>query len=212
MIRRSFVVVSVLGAMLACSCTPTVRIGAGAEEGPRRFELTPTSGRGSAPVASRTDGGESITTVAIPRPEIAPSLDRDRISVRVGSYERQSLAGARWTDRVGTILQVAVLETFERSPRTRAVREDFSGVSSVTLRIDVREFAADLDPERDPAAHVEMHAQLVDTASPAIIAARSFSVRVPIEGAGAQAIVAALDRATGEVLSDLRSWVRTALG
>ena len=174
-------------------------------------------------------GGESDPTTIYspdPRPVLDPALptvswqlalgstsgartvDSYRIAVRPTPGEIQVYRGASWARTPGEMLQSTVLRALEDSGRIASVARQGTGVAAdYRLVIDLRRFEADYAGNAVPAATIEFNAKLIHGVDQAIVASRTFLQTQPATGTDVPQVVAAFDRALGNVSGELAAWV-----
>jgi len=174
-------------------------------------------------------GGESDPTTIYspdPRPVLDPALptvswqlalgstsgartvDSYRIAVRPTPGEIQVYRGASWARTPGEMLQSTVLRALEDSGKIASVARQGTGVAAdYRLVIDLRRFEADYAGNAVPAATIEFNAKLIHGVDQAIVASRTFLQTQPATGTDVPQVVAAFDRALGNVSGELAAWV-----
>ena len=174
-------------------------------------------------------GGESGPTTIYspdPRPVLDPALptvswqlalgstsgartvDSYRIAVRPTPGEIQVYRGASWARTPGEMLQSTVLRALEDSGKIASVARQGTGVAAdYRLVIDLRRFEADYAGNAVPAATIEFNAKLIHGVDQAIVASRTFLQTQPATGTDVPQVVAAFDRALGNVSGELAAWV-----
>ena len=170
---------------------------------PRLFRLTPKSTFGAELPIARWQ-----LVIEVP---IAPAgLDTTRIALHRNATELLHYARANWTDRAPTMAQTLIVESFENSGKIVAVGRESLGLrADYVLKTELREFQSEY-AGKQPTAHVEINAKLVQMPRRAIVAAKRFNARVPAGADRIEDIVAAFDVALGKVLKDLVSWTLIA--
>jgi cholesterol transport system auxiliary component len=179
---------TVLAAFLvSCSSTPA----------PETFDL-------SAPREVKASGGGRAQLVVV-QPTALQVIDSDRIIVRPKVGQVTYLTGAQWADRLPTLVQTRLIQTFENAHKIASVgRPDDKFVADATLVSEIRTF--EIDASQGSEAVVEMSGKLVNERSGRITAAKLFAARVPAAGTTGPQASAALDRALQEVLRDIVAW------
>ena len=174
-------------------------------------------------------GGESDPTTIYspdPRPVLDPALptvswqlalgstsgartvDSYRIAVRPTPGEIQVYRGASWARTPGEMLQSTVLRALEDSGKIASVARQGTGVAAdYRLVLDLRRFEADYAGNAVPAATIEFNAKLIHGVDQAIVASRTFLQTQPATGTDVPQVVAAFDRALGNVSGELAAWV-----
>ena len=180
------VVVLLAGGLAACS-TPA----------PSTFDLTaPSDVR-----AARGSGAQLVVAA----PTALQVIDSDRIMVRGRAGEVSYLPGVQWADRLPSLVQTRLIQTFENAHRIGSVgRPDDKIVPDATLVTEIRSF--EIDASAGATARVEISAKLVGESTGRIRAARLFSAGVPAAGLTGPQASAALDQALHEVLRDVVAW------
>ncbi len=136
-------------------------------------------------------------------------LDSNRIAVRPSPRQLQYFAGARWTERSPRMVQSLLLETFEDTGKIVAVGRQTIGLrSDYNLKSELRAFQAEYFEDGKPIkVRIRLHVKLVRQPRQEIVAARTFHYVQVATGRKMPEVVAAFDRALGEVLREVVSWV-----
>lgn len=180
------VLVLLAGGLTACS-TPA----------PSTFDLTaPSDVR-----AARGSGAQLVVAA----PTALQAIDSDRIMVRGRAGEVSYLPGVQWADRLPSLIQTRLIQTFENAHRIGSVgRPDDKIVPDTTLVTEIRAF--EINASAGATATVEISAKLIGEATGRIRAAQLFSARVPTAGLTGPQASAALDQALHDVLRDIVAW------
>src|SRR4051812_9910600 len=185
--RRLAILAALLLAGLAACSTPA----------PTTFDL-------SAPSDVRPARGSGAQLV-VATPSALQVIDSDRIMVRGRNAEVSYLPGAQWADRIPSLVQTRLIQTFENAKRIGSVgRPDDKIVPDATLVTEIRSF--EIDVAGGATAVVQISAKLVVESSGRIRAAQVFTARAPATGAGGPQATAALDQALQVVLRDIVAW------
>jgi cholesterol transport system auxiliary component len=139
--------------------------------------------------------------LAISVPDATLPANSDGIVVRTSSQSVAYLEGAQWVDRLPTLIQSRLIESFQNAHVLRAVGRP-GILADATLQTTLRRF--DLDAARSEAA-VEIFAQLIGT-SGRILAGHSFAATVPVPSAEPAAVTTALDMALRQVMREIVMW------
>jgi cholesterol transport system auxiliary component len=169
---------------LLAACSPAPRA---------TFDLTAVSG-GFAAHAGRGQ-------LAILRPDATLPADSDRIVVRADPQSVAYLTGAQWADKLPSLVQSRLIESFQNAHLLRAVGRP-GMLADFSLQTSIRRF--DLDTARGEAT-VEISAQILGQ-SGRIIAGRLFSGTVPVASSDPSTVAAALDAALAQVMRDIVTW------
>jgi cholesterol transport system auxiliary component len=139
--------------------------------------------------------------VAIREPVTSLDLDSQRILVRTSPETVAYLTGAQWADRLPTLIQTRLVQTFQNAHLLDSVGRAGAGFSSnFSLELDVRAF--ELDAKRVQGV-VDIAAKIVDDRGGRIVASRIFRIEVPSAGtSGVQASVA-LNTALSAVMTQI---------
>ena len=139
--------------------------------------------------------------VAIREPVTSLDLDSQRILVRTSPETVAYLTGAQWADRLPTLIQTRLVQTFQNAHLLDLVGRAGAGFSSnFSLELDVRAF--ELDAKRVQGV-VDIAAKIVDDRGGRIVASRIFRMEVPSAGtSGVQASVA-LNTALSAVMTQI---------
>ena len=172
-----------------------------------RFGQLPTAAAQAAPAAG---------TVGVFR---ATSLFQreaagDKILAITGG-EAQYIAESRWVAPASVLWDQAVLAAFEAAPgRVRLISRGEPGRADYTLRLDVRNFETryEAGPEGAPTVLVRARAALARDRAETLGPERVFESRVPAASNRVSSIVAAYDRATGDVLGQVVRWTEAQVG
>ena len=135
-------------------------------------------------------------------------LDTSRIALSRSAVSIDYFADAEWTDRVPSLVQTALLESFENSKAIAAIDRESVGLrADFILKTEIRHFEALYDsPNGPPNVWVAISARLVNPAARDILAQASFEHREQAEGKDVSQIVLAFDEALGVVMKDIVLW------
>jgi cholesterol transport system auxiliary component len=156
------------------------------------YDLSPASG-----IAARTGRGQ----LAVLLPDAILPANSDRIVVRTNSQSVAYLTGAQWADKLPSLVQSRLIESFQNAHLLRAVGRP-GILADVNLQTTLRRF--ELDAARGEAA-VEISAQLVGP-NGRITAGRLFAANIPVSSSEPAAVAAALDAALREVMREIVAW------
>lgn len=138
----------------------------------------------------------------------------DRLLAITGG-EAQYIAESRWVAPASVLFDQAVLAAFDAAPgRVRLLSRGEAGRADFVLRLDVRNFETRYEdgPDAAPTVVVRVRASLSRSRDRSLAGEEILEARVPASGNRVGAIVAAYDRATGDVIGQLVRWMeaRTA--
>lgn len=161
------------------------------------------------PAARRRLGSE----LTVPLPTTSGALDTDRILVRPGALEASYLPGASWTDTAPEMVQTVLVRQIDASGAFSYVGRRPAGVTTdFALLTELTDLQAEIGADDSVAARVGLRATLLNDATGAIVASRTFSAMVPADGSETAAVTAALDQGMRQVLADLTRWLLGSLG
>lgn len=200
-LTRSLVPLALL-ALAACSGVP------GFQDPPRLHTLTPaTRFTEELPRVERQ--------LLVEAPMSAAGLDSSRIALRTAPTSLDYFAGVNWTDRAPAMIQTLIVESLENSDRIVSVGRDTVGLrADWLLKTDLRGFQAEYEGAPGlsaPNVRVRINAKLVAMPGRTIEASRNFEAVVPAASSSFDAVIAAYDAATNEVLRQLVEWTLTSV-
>ena len=111
------------------------------------------------------------------------------------------LSGAQWADKLPSLIQSRLIESFQNAHLLRAVGRP-GILADFSLQTSIRRF--EFDAARGEAT-VEISAQILGQ-SGRIIAGRLFSGTVPVVSDDSSAVAAALDAALAKVMREIVIW------
>ena len=197
-IARRGVLALAAGALAGCQLP-------GSGEPPQLFTLTPKSNfAGDLP---RIDW-----QLAIEMPVASGGIDSARIALARTPVTLDYFARANWTDTAPRMVQTLLVESFENTGRIVAVgRESSTLRPDYLLKVDQREFQAELRANTAPVARVRLAVRLVRLPERTVVASFSNEAQQAAAGAGIHQIVLAFDEALGSVMRRTVEWtLRTA--
>ncbi len=159
---------------------------------PQRYDLR------AAPARARP----SSATFAVPTPTAYVPLDSELIVVRDADGSLSRVPDAEWADRLPSLLQGRIVQTFENAGLARQVVAA-DGAARYALRVEVRRFDIDAATRL---ATAEMTARLVAEDGGRPVAAKIFSASEPVGEIAGAAPAMALDGALADVLTRMIPW------
>ena len=133
-------------------------------------------------------------------------LDSDRILVRDG-MRLALLPGGRWPQQLTSLFRARLIEAFQNAGLTRSI-DGGAATAEYELALDLRSFELDATASE---AHVEVAAKIVSLSSGRIVDVAILSARQPVSSSDAASVVAALDRASAEVMNQIVQFVARRL-
>jgi cholesterol transport system auxiliary component len=156
------------------------------------YDLTPAEG-----FAARAGRGQ----LAVLLPDATLPADSDRIVVRTNPQSVAYLSGAQWADKLPTLVQSRLIESFQNAHLLRAVGRP-GMLADVSLQTSIRRF--ELDAARSEAI-VEISAQIIGP-SGRIVGGRIFAANVPAPPSDPAVVASALDAALAKVMREIVIW------
>jgi cholesterol transport system auxiliary component len=163
---------------------------------------------GSAPGA----GTKVAWALAIMRPNMATGLDVDRVVLIQPDGTLDFYAKANYPDRLGVMLQQAILNGFEASGRIDAVALEQDALhADYSLDIEVKDFAAHYsEPDGIPVARVSITVKLTTAHGRAIVGSFSTTKTATASLNGVTAVTQALQQALGQAVPEIVNWTLAA--
>ncbi len=168
--------------LAACSSAP-----------PATYDLTPAGGS----IAARVGRGQ----LAVLLPDATLPADSDRIVVRTNPQSVAYLSGAQWADKLPSLIQSRLIESFQNAHLLRAAGRP-GMLADFSLQTSIRRF--ELDAARGEAV-VEIFAQIIGV-SGRIVGGRIFAANVAAPPSDPAAVAAALDAALAQVMREIVIW------
>ena len=147
--------------------------------------------------------------IAIREPVASLDLDGQRILVRTGPETVAYLSGAQWSDRLPTLIQTRLVQTFENAHLLQSGARAGGGVAAdYSLELDIRAFELDAKAVQ---ADVDIAAKIVSNTGGRVVAARIFKMQVPAGGTSGAQASAALNTALSAVMTQIVAFVSAAI-
>jgi phospholipid/cholesterol/gamma-HCH transport system substrate-binding protein len=147
--------------------------------------------------------------LVIPEPTGIIQVDSQNIIFRAAKGDSPAPPGPRWADNLSRLLQEKIVQSFENAGLQDKVSRNADAVTAeFQLLVDIRNFQLITQPS--PNAEVELSAKLVDNAGH-ILDARLLQFTAPAKSSETADAVAAFDQALSKALTELVTWVSTAL-
>jgi cholesterol transport system auxiliary component len=183
--RRRFFPVLLAGLpfvlLAACSSAPVAT-----------YDLTPAAG-----FAARAGRGQ----LAVLLPDATLPADSDRIVVRTNPLSVAYLSGAQWADKLPSLIQSRLIESFQNAHLLRAVGRP-GMLADFSLQTTIRRF--ELDAARGDAV-VEISAQIIGPTG-RIVGGRIFAANVAAAPSDPAVVASALDAALAKVMREIVIW------
>lgn len=163
----------------------------------------------SAPAPGEA-GGRSRAQILIAEPTALKALDGQNIVIKPAAGTIQYLEGAQWADRLPKIVQARLAETFQKSGKFEGVGKPGEGLAiDYQVIAEVREF--DIRVDGVSRANVEIFIKLLNDRNGVVRASRTFEATAAVGGSSNGDFVAALDRAFGNVASEIVDWTQSII-
>ena len=156
------------------------------------YDLTPAEG-----FAARAGRGQ----LAVLLPDATLPANSDRIVVRTNPQSVAYLPGAQWADKLPSLVQSRLIESFQNAHLLRAVGRP-GMLADFSLQTSIRRF--ELDAARGDAV-VEISAQIIGP-SGRIVGGRIFAANVPAPPSDPAVVASALDAALAKVMREIVIW------
>jgi cholesterol transport system auxiliary component len=143
--------------------------------------------------------------VLVADPTAIKAFDSQNIVIepRLGMIEY--LKGAQWADRLPQVVRARLAETFQKSGRFGGVGQPGEGLAiDYQIIADIRSF--DIRVDGGERADVALYVRVLNDRNGVVRAGKLFEATAPVSGAGNDAYVRALDRAFGQVATEILDW------
>ncbi len=144
----------------------------------------------------------------VDQPQAPSGIDTARIALSRSPVSLDYYADAEWTDHLPSLLQEAMLASFENSRAITAIdREAMQVRADYILQTEIRHFEADYEAgAAPPQVRVAIVARLVAATQRRIIAQTSFERRQPSAANNVADVVAAFNAAAGALITEIVLW------
>ncbi len=186
-------------ALLLAGCSSIIDLPGGGEA-PALYELRALAGPGGQP--------DRAWILFVEEPTVPGALSSDQIAVRLGQRRLEYLAGARWSDRTSHLLGRYLEESIENSGLSTVVG---AGTVEITgdyrLKIDIRDFSADVGSKGPTRVNVRFGALVLRSAPAEIVGRNQFEASAEARGRQADALIEAFNDALDQATADLLVWL-----
>lgn len=147
--------------------------------------------------------------LAVAEPTALIVFDSQKLVQRTASGPRTQMPGnVQWLDNLPKLMHTRIVQAFENATSAKAVTRTADNLTADRqLLLDIRGF--DLVTTEPPVASVEIAAKVVGDNS-RVLDARTFTATAQAASGDAAAAAAALDRAFGQVASEMVVWAQQA--
>lgn len=180
--------------------------------------LTGSSGPGAAATIydlkapTRFDPGLRApeTTLVLPTPTSAVTVDTPRFLVGTEGAEKLTFDDAKLSDNIPALVRARVIQAFENAGYMKTGTDTQGLFADRQLLLDIRAFRIDTS-EAKPAARVEFTAKILGSDGQ-LIAARMFEGSAPADAVEPAPAAAALSQAFGQAATELVTWAMQTPG
>jgi len=150
--------------------------------------------------------------VVVEEPMASGALTTERIMIRPGALQAQYLPGVRWADPAPEMLQTLLLRSLTATGALGSVgRRPVGTIGDYVVLSELTDFQAETTDETDTATiRLRLMVRLVHERDARVIANRTFEVTETAGSSEIDAVVAAFDRASGRMLSEIVPWILTS--
>lgn len=146
--------------------------------------------------------------LVVQAPAASGALATDRIMIRPAPLQAQYLPGVRWADTAPVMVQTLLVRTLTETGRFASVgRSPVGPVPDFTLLGELTDFQAELAGDKvAPVIRARLVLRLVRESDSRVVATRAFTVTENAASTDPDALAAAFDRATSQLLTEAVSW------
>lgn len=161
------------------------------------FDLT-------APAGGVRNGGLPGGQLVVAEPKSIAPFESERLVARDAAGSLSYLPGVQWADRLPSLFQARLIQTFENTSRLKAVGRPGEGLTAeYQLNTEIRSFGLDAATRE---AVVEVTVKLVAVTSGKVVRGQTFRARTPVPSVDGPTVAQALDRSFSRVLVDIVRW------
>ena len=160
----------------------------------------------SAALPTKSGSAKSALTVLVTPMRAHPGFDTPRMAYVREANRIEYYAYHRWVEAPARMLTPLLAQALESSGAFGAVVQSSASVRA-NFRLDTELVSLIQDFTQQPSrVRLRVRAQLVDPGSGAVMATRTFEAHVNSTSEAAQGGAAAANRATAEMLAQIRDW------
>lgn len=190
-----------IGFLLLCAATlqSCALANIGPADPPKTFDLQSAS-NGSSRVNSK--GWQLLVN----EPSAVRALETDRVMVKPGGAQISYYGKAVWSDKLPRLLQARLVQELQNSGRFRAVATRGERIDSdIGLSTEIRAFQIEIQNGK-ASAHIQLFIKLVDEKRGRVVSSKLFTARVPTQKDNVNEGIAALNKASQNVLKRVTRW------
>ncbi|ANT62563.1 hypothetical protein AYJ57_19440 [Salipiger sp. CCB-MM3] len=140
-------------------------------------------------------------------PIASGALSTERIMIRPAPLQAQYLPDVRWSDEAPAMLQTLLVRSLSETGAFASVgRAPLGAQGDYALLGELTDFQAQ-GAEGGAAVRIRIMLRLVRERDASVVAARTFEVTEPAADTETDTLVAAFDRGTSRILSEVLPWV-----
>lgn len=140
----------------------------------------------------------------VDRPSASFAIDNNRIALLKTPVQIDYFADTQWGDRLSSMVQTLLIESFENSCKLPAVGRYGGNLrGQYVLLTTIRDFQADYSEGKPPSVHVHLVTKLIRMPDRQIIDIYSSQATIQATEDRMGCIIAAFNQATGCVLKDI---------
>lgn len=152
----------------------------------------------------------SRVQLLVPEPRALAALNTNSIAAKSSPSAISYYQNVLWADQLPRVVQARVVESLENSGRVHAVGVPGQGLLiNYQVLIDIRAFQ--FDAYRGRRGVVEFSVQILDDSNGRVVASQVFRGESRASSETADAAVAAMDAALGQVLAQMVPWIDGAV-
>jgi cholesterol transport system auxiliary component len=146
--------------------------------------------------------------LVVQAPAASGALATDRIMIQPAPLQAQYLPGVRWADTAPVMIQTLLVRALTETERFASVgRSPVGPVPDFTLLGELTDFQAESAGDKvAPVIRARLVLRLVRESDSRVVATRAFTVTENAASTDPDALAAAFDRATSQLLAEAVSW------
>ncbi|MDK3074693.1 ABC-type transport auxiliary lipoprotein family protein [Sedimentitalea sp. JM2-8] len=147
--------------------------------------------------------------LVVQAPAASGALATDRIMIRPAPLQAQYLPGVRWADTAPVMIQTLLVRGLTETGRFASVgRSPVGPISDFTVLGELTDFQAETVADgRASVIRVRLVLRLVRESDSRVVATRAFAVTENTASTDPDALAAAFDGATSQLLAEAVSWI-----
>ncbi len=152
----------------------------------------------------------SAAELVVEKPVASGALDTDRILIRPQSFQAQYLPGVRWADPAPDMVQTLMVRSLSETGGFQSVgRRPLGTAGDFAVLSELTDFEAipSADGGGQTTVRVRLMVRLVRERDARVVASRTFTATATAASTDPDILVAAFDRATGDLLAQLVPWL-----